>query len=137
LPWSLVLLIVSLLLVGVVSHTVLRHVIQAIPPAVAWILVVRGSQLGPAAAAPIVTFWLGVMISIWMFLLDVASIFTGTFTSTEIVLTIAIALSCGLGIAGVVRQGSRAALGTRLGIASAFGIAQFVAMIASFQPMFR
>jgi hypothetical protein len=134
---SLAILILSLLLVGVVSDTFLRHVIQVIPPVVALALVAKASPLGASAAAPILTFWLGVMINIWMFLLGIARIFTGTFTPSEIALTITIAVSCGLGLFGIVRSGVESSVGKRVVTALVFGICQFVALIASFQPAFR
>jgi hypothetical protein len=130
---SLALLIVALLSVGVVSRTIVRHIVQAIPPVVALILVAGQSRLAPSAAAPILTFWLGVMINIWLFILGIARIFSGTFSGVEIALTIIIALASGLGILSIVRWGTRLAPAPRLVTATAFGIAQFAAMVASFQ----
>ena|SRR5438128_491591 len=78
----LAILSLSLLCVGVVSHTFIRHVLQVIPPVIALLLAARGSTVAASAAAPILTFWLGVMVNIWMFLLGIARIFTGTFTPT-------------------------------------------------------
>jgi hypothetical protein len=93
LAWGLATLVVALLCVGIVSHTFARHVVQVIPPVVALVIVLRGSNFGPAAAAPIFTFWLGVMANIWMFLLGIARIFTGTFTLIEIALTLVIGIA--------------------------------------------
>ncbi len=133
----LAILILSLLCVGIVSHTFIRHVVQVIPPVIALLLVAKGSALGASAAAPILTFWLGVMVNIWMFLLGIVRIFTGTFTPIEIALTITSALACGLALVGIVRSDSRLSAGKRIVTALTFGIGQFVAMIASFQPVFR
>jgi hypothetical protein len=130
---SLAILIVALLCVGVVSRTIVRHIIQAIPPVVALILVAAQSRLAPSAAAPICTFWLGVMINIWLFVLGIARIFSGTFSAVEIALTIVIALASGLGILSIVRWGTRLTPAPRLATAAAFGVAQFAAMVASFQ----
>jgi hypothetical protein len=134
---SLAILILSLLCVGVVSHTFIRHVVQVIPPVVALLLVARGSAVGTSAAAPILTFWFGVMVNIWMFLLGIARIFTGTFTPIEIALTITIAFACGLALAGIVQSRDGLSGVERIVTAFAFGIGQLVAMIASFQPVFR
>lgn len=134
---SLAILTLSLLCVGIVSRTFMRHIIQVIPPIMALWLVARGSALGASAAAPILTFWLGVVVNIWMFLLGLARIFTGTFTPVEVALTIAIAVACGFALVGIVRSGSGASARTRIVTALAFGTAQFAAMIASFQPVFR
>jgi hypothetical protein len=130
-------LILALLLVGVVSHTFVRHIVQVIPPAAALVLVARGSAHGPSAAAPIFTFWFGVMVNIWMFLLGIARMFTGTFTLIEIVLTIAMAIACGFGFVAVARSGGSASVGQRVTSAIAFAVAQLLALVASFHPMFR
>lgn len=130
---SLAILIIALLVVGVVSRTVVRHIVQVIPPLVALMLVAAQSRLAPSAAAPILTFWLGVMINIWLFVLGIARIFSGTFSGVEIVLTIFIALASVVGILAIVRWGTRLTPAPRLAVATAFGIAQFAAMVASFQ----
>ena len=64
----------SLALVGVVSHTVLRHVIQVTPLGVALLLLVARSKVGVPAAAPLFAFWLLLMIAIWLFLTGIARI---------------------------------------------------------------
>jgi hypothetical protein len=130
---SLAVLIVALLCVGVVSRTIVRHIIQAVPAVVALILVARVSPLAPSASAPICTFWLGVMINIWLFILGIVRIFTGTFSTVEIVLTIIIAAASAAGILAIVRSAVRLTASTRLVTAMVFGIGQLLAMIASFQ----
>ena len=130
---SLAVLIVALMCVGVVSRTIVRHIVQAIPAVIALTLVARASPLAPSASAPICTFWLGVMINIWLFILGIARIFSGTFSTVEIVLTIVIAAASAAGILAIVRSTVRLATSTRLITAVVFGIGQFVAMVASFQ----
>jgi hypothetical protein len=130
---SLALLIVAVLCVGVVSRTIVRHIVQAIPPVIALVLVARVSPLAPSASAPICTFWLGVMINIWLFILGIARIFSGTFSNVEIVLTIVIAAASAAGLVAIVRSAVRLAASTRLITAVVFGIGQLLAMIASFQ----
>jgi hypothetical protein len=130
---SLALLIVAVLCVGVVSRTIVRHIVQAIPPVIALVLVARVSPLAPSASAPICTFWLGVMINIWLFILGIARIFSGTFSNVEIVLTIVIAAASAAGLVAIVRSAVRLADSTRLITAVVFGIGQLLAMIASFQ----
>jgi len=130
---SLALLIVAVLCVGVVSRTIVRHIVQAIPPVIALVLVARVSPLAPSASAPICTFWLGVMINIWLFILGIARIFSGTFSNVEIALTIVIAAASAAGLLAIVRSAVRVAASTRLITAVVFGIGQLLAMIASFQ----
>ena len=130
---SLALLIVAVLCVGVVSRTIVRHIVQAIPPVIALVLVARVSPLAPSASAPICTFWLGVMINIWLFILGIARIFSGTFSNVESALTIVIAAASAAGLLAIVRSAVRVAASTRLITAVVFGIGQLLAMIASFQ----
>jgi hypothetical protein len=131
---SLALLMTALLCVGVVSRTIVRHIIQVIPAAIALIFVARQSHLASSAAAPICTFWLGVMINIWLFVLGIARIFSGTFSGVEIALTIVIAIASALGILSIVQSAAgRLPAVPRFLTAAAFGIGQFAAMIASFQ----
>ena len=130
---SLAVLVVALMCVGVVSRTIARHIVQAVPAVMALVLVARVSPLAPSAAAPICTFWLGVMINIWLFILGIARIFSGTFSTIEVVLTIVIAAASAVGILAIVRSAVRLSASARLATAAAFGIGQFVAMVASFQ----
>lgn len=130
---SLAVLIVAIMCVGVVSRTIVRHIVQAIPAVIALILVARVSPLATSASAPICTFWLGVMINIWLFILGIARIFSGTFSTVEIVLTIIIAAASAAGILAIVRSAVRLPTSTRLIAAAVFGIGQLLAMIASFQ----
>jgi hypothetical protein len=130
---SLAVLIVALMCVGVVSHTIARHIVQAVPAVIALVLVAGRSALAPSAAAPICTFWLGVMINIWLFVLGIARLFSGTFSTIEIVLTVLIAAASAAGILAIVRSAMRLTAASRLATAVGFGIGQFVAMVASFQ----
>jgi hypothetical protein len=127
-------LTLALLAVGVVSHTLIRHVVQVTPPVVALMLVARRPSLGTAAAIPLFTFWLGLMILIWLFLLDVVRLISGHFTTTEIALTIVIALMSGLGLVSVARSRSSIGPATRFGIATLFACLQGGALVLSMQP---
>jgi hypothetical protein len=68
-----------------------------------------------------------------LFILGIARIFTGTFSTVEIGLTVVIAAASAAGILAIVQSAVRLAASTRLATAVVFGIGQFVAMIASFQ----
>jgi hypothetical protein len=120
-----------------VSHTVVRHVVQIVPPALVLVLVGRQSPYGTVAAIPILTFWLAIMANIWMFLLGIARIFSGTFTFPEIVLTVIIAIACAWGLAIAFRAGSLVTVGRRITIAAVFGLLQLAALVLSFLPIFR
>jgi hypothetical protein len=122
----------ALLVVGVVSHTMLRHVVQVTPLVVAILL--RRWRPGTSAAAPLFAFWLLTMVVIWLFLLGVARFVQGRFTPTEIVLTIVIGAGSLLGLIAVWRRGPDDRPVARLVTIAAFGAFQLAAMIASFQP---
>jgi hypothetical protein len=102
--WPLAAITLSLIVIGIVSNTPLRHAVQVIPAIVALALALRRSQRAPDAALPIYLFWLPIMVAIWLFLLGVSSILKGHFTPAEIALTIVIAAGCVWGIADSVRK---------------------------------
>jgi hypothetical protein len=129
--------VLTLLIVGVVSGTFIRHIVQVVPPFVALALILGRSPHGLIAAVPILTFWLGIMVNIWLFLFGIARIFTGTFSLAEIVLTCIIALASVAGIVCAVRTGSRLGAGLRLVDATVAGVLQFAALVASFLPVVR
>jgi hypothetical protein len=130
----LAVLAVALICVGIVSRTVLRHVIQIAPVLAALGLLVRRPVWGVTAAAPLFAFWLLIMGAIWLFLLGVARIVTGTFTPAEVTLTIIIGLASVLGLDSLYRIGTTIRIVARLGMITAFGILQFAAMWLSLQP---
>lgn len=124
----------ALLCVGVVSHTLVRHIVQVTPPMCALMLVIRRPSVGTPAAMPILTFWLGLTILIWLFLLDVIRLISGRFTTTEITLTVVIAIMCGIGLFGAARVRVHEKVSGRLGIAALFGCLQAGALVLSMQP---
>jgi hypothetical protein len=128
-------LIVALLAVGVVSGTLIRHLIQVAPPALALILVAGGSSHGRSAALPILTFWAALMAVIWTFLLGLTRIIGGRFTAGEIGLTIAIAAVCLAGLAGGARPTANLSRPRRIATALAFGLLQLAALWVSLQPL--
>src|SRR5437870_4372852 len=89
-------ILIALYIVGAVSHGSLRHEVQTLP---LWFPIVQGLRERPSAkwmALPCLVFWLGIMILIWLFLLGWARVLTGTYSSTEIAMTLIV------GIASVV-----------------------------------
>src|SRR3989442_2183795 len=82
---------VSLLLVGVVSGTVIRHIIQIFPMLIALVAVARRPTWGSYAAMPIFLFWFLIMLLIWLYLLGVSRVANGRYTPIEILLTLVMA----------------------------------------------
>src|SRR2546422_2950062 len=101
-------IIAALLVVGAVSHGVIRHIVQTSPLWIAIVLGIRQSTLTKWAALPCFVFWLLTMTAIWLYLLGWARIVSGTFSPTEIAMTVVVGFAS---IAGIVR-----AVGTRSGV---------------------
>lgn len=97
-------MIVALMVVGVVSHGTLRHIVQTAPLWVVILLGTRRSELSKWAALPCFVFWLLLMIAIWLYLLGLARIVSGTFSTTEIVMTVIVGLAALAGIANAIRM---------------------------------
>ena len=128
--------VVSLYLVGIVSHTLLRHVVQTSPLLIAILLANRSPRLAGAASAPLFVFWLAIVILIWLFLLGIAHIVSGHYSMTERILTGTIALSTLVGIAGIFRRGAVAPVAARIGVFVVFAALQWAAFYVSIQPLF-
>ena len=126
----------SLLLVGVVSATLVRHLIQVLPIVLALVAVARPSDLGPYAASSIFALWLLLMILIWLYLMGVQTFFTGTFSSAEVVLTVVIALSSVLGLVACTGRKSTVGAAGRAATVVTFAALQVGAMWVSFLTPF-
>jgi hypothetical protein len=114
-------IIAALLVVGAVSHGVLRHIVQTSPLWIAIVLGIRRSGWIKWAALPCFVFWLILMILIWLFLLGWARIVSGTFSSTEIAMTLIVGLAS---VVGIVRALSlRAGIGAWSAIATVLLVA--------------
>ena len=116
-------IIAVLLVVGAVSHGVLRHIVQTSPLWIAIVLGIRRSSWIKWAALPCFVFWLILMILIWLFLLCWARIVSGTFSSTEIAMTLIVGLASVLGIVRALR------LRTGVGAWSAIATVLLVAVL--------
>lgn len=96
---SLVGLAIALLLVGLVSGTVLRHVVQILPLVATAGLIARRADWGAYAALPIFVCWIVIVALIWLFLFGLSPVASGHYTVIEIVLTFFMA---GFSVAGIV-----------------------------------
>src|SRR5262245_53607037 len=84
-------LALALLLVGAVSGTFLRHIVQIVPIIVALGLSTRRPDWGAYAALPVFLFWTLVPILIWLFLLGMSRIANGHYTVIEVLSTFVMA----------------------------------------------
>ncbi len=124
----------ALMVIGWVSHEVLRHAIQATPALAAAAICLARRPWGKWAAAPIFVVWLGIPILIWLYLLHVTHIVSGTFSTAEIAMTLVLAAACGLGLVRIARRPGGTPWPMALGAFVLFAAAQVAAMAASFQP---
>lgn len=125
-------LIVALLLVGVVSHLLLRHVVQVIPAVLALIFAICGGRAARYAALPVFLCWLFLMTLIWLFLLGLTRVISGHFTTTETLLTIVIGAASLWGLVLVLRF--RAPLLPAIIYFIAFAALQWIFLRLSFLP---
>src|SRR6185436_9738601 len=80
-------LALALMLVGVVSGTVLRPIVQIVPIVVVLAVLRRRPEWGAYAAIPIFVFWTFIVILIWLFLLGQSRIANGHYTPIEVIST--------------------------------------------------
>ena len=90
-------LAIALIVVGVVSGTLLRHVVQILPIILAAIVLQQRPPVGAYAALPIFLFWLLIVVLIWLFLLGISRIASGHYTVIEITCTVFMAAFSVLG----------------------------------------
>ena len=95
----------SLILVGFISDTVARHVVQVVPSVFAIGLALRRPATGAWVAIPIFAVWCAVVVAIWLHLLGLSDIVEGSYSALEVVLTVVIAVCSALGVAMSMRAG--------------------------------
>ena len=96
--FCLLCIILSLLVVGIVSNTLMRHIIQITPVILVFIITIRKIKWSSFAVLPLFIFWLVIMCFIWLYLLGIANIVTGRFSPIEIIMTLLIGICSLLGI---------------------------------------
>ena len=119
---------VALLLVGVVSGTVLRHVVQVTPIVMAAVLLVRRPEWGAYASFPIFLFWLFIVGLIWLFLLGLSRLASGHYTPIEVASTVLMAGFAVAGLAKVASVGNPLRLPGRVFTVALFAVVQVAAM---------
>ena len=127
-------LALALIVVGLVSGTVLRHVVQIVPVLLALALVSRRPAIGAYAALPLFVFWLLIVSLIWLFLAGLSTIANGHYTPAEIISTVVMALCCGYGVRRAIPTGRPATVASRLMTFFLFAVLQLAAMWISLSP---
>jgi hypothetical protein len=127
-------LIAALYVVGVVSHGVLRHIVQTAPVWPTVILGLRGSRWTKWTALPCYFCWLFLMSLIWLFLLGLAHLISGTFSPIEIAMTVVVGVSSILGLATGIRMRSGTSAAGATVVSLLMLMAQVLALKVSFLP---
>ncbi len=125
-------LVIALLLVGAVSGTFLRHIVQVLPILVAAGAVTRWREWGAYAAVPIFLFWLFIVVLIWLSLLGLSRVASGQYTALEIVATFFMAGFAVFGVGASIAVGRTLRPGVRAMAVVFFAALQVVAMWVSF-----
>lgn len=127
-------ILIALYVVGAVSHGVLRHIVQTLP---LWLPIVwgfRGNSLAKWSALPCLAIWFALMTLIWLFLLGWARVITGTFSPTEIAMTIVVgAASLAAFVAGLRQRTPESPL-KAVSVTIVFLALQLIALRVSFLP---
>jgi hypothetical protein len=127
-------IVLSLYVVGVVSHGVLRHIVQTLPLWPGIVLGFRDRDLRKWMALPCLLCWLIIMVLTWLFLLHLAHVLTGHFTPIEIVLTIIIGIAAIVGLLALPRWRTKTHPAIALVIVLLFAALQYLAIQISFLP---
>jgi hypothetical protein len=125
----------ALIVVGSVSHALNVHMVQTAPLLLALIVIALNPDMGVNIAAPLFAFWFLVMGGIWLFLLGIAPVFTGTFSTTEIALTVVIGAASIAGLVQSYRPESTRPRAMRLTMAVVFCAVQSAALWVSYLPI--
>jgi len=131
---SLAVVSAALIAVGLVSGTLTTHLVQILPVVIVLTLLAGSPQWGSAAAGSVLSFWLVTMVGIWLFLLGLSRFLTGTFSPTEITLTVVIGVASLVGLAANGRTGGLS-LTTRVPAAVVAAGLQALALWFSYQPI--
>lgn len=127
-------IIAALLVVGAVSHGVIRHIVQTSPLWIAIVLGVRRSGWSKWAALPCFVFWLLLMTAIWLFLLGWARIVSGTFSRIETAMTLIVGMASITGIIRAVTMKTGVRAWSATAIVLLIAVLQITALLVSLLP---
>jgi hypothetical protein len=127
-------IILGLILVGLVSGTPLRHVVQVLPACIVLVALNRPTPWTSYAALAIFIFWLLIMALIWLHILGLAHILSGNFSRAETVLTFFIGGWCLVGLFRFFTTPTSAKLAARVTAFAGFALLQIAALWLSLQP---
>ncbi len=132
--YSALTILLALYVVGIVSHGVVRHIVQTLPLWFPILLGLRRREIAKWASLPCFIIWLALMILIWLFLLGVANVISGHFTPLEVILTLVVGIASLAGLVAGFRWRTSFSWGKALFIAAIFAVLHLVALRISFLP---
>lgn len=125
----------ALLVVGSVSHGVIRHIVQTSPLWITIALGLRRSRMSKWTALPCLFFWALLMIAIWSYLITgEPRAVSGHFSPTEIAMTVIVGASSIVGIAGALRMKTRVRALPATVTFVVLAVLQFEALLVSLLP---
>lgn len=129
------LVMAALLVVGAVSHGVIRHIVQTAPLWITIALGLRGARMSKWTALPCLLFWALLMIAIWSYLLTGTPHFvSGHFSPIEIAMTVIIGVSSIVGTVGALRMKTRVHVLPATVTFVVLAVLQFEALLVSLLP---
>lgn len=127
-------LIAALIVVGIDSGGIVRHILQTLPVWAAVILGLRNSTLTKWAALPVFLFWLVLMTLIWLYVLGLSTIANGTYDAVELSMTVIVAFAAVAGIAAAIFAPGGARPGAAAVLFIAIAAVQIGLMAVSLKP---
>ena len=125
----------ALVVVGAVSGTLARHVVQAVPLLLVFALIPRWPAAGVWAAVGVLGVWFAVMALVWAYLLGLSDIASGSYPNVGVFLTVVSAGCSAHGAQKAVQGGRGLPLSTEA-VALAGGLAAQAAFIAASLELF-
>lgn len=120
--------------VGLASNLVLRHIVQTMPLWIGVALGFRRSRATSWVGLPLFLFWLTLMALIWLYLLGISHLLSGTFSRIEIAMTIIVGAASIFGIVSFIRFKSFLSLGVRVSLFVVALVIQWLCFRVSFLP---
>jgi hypothetical protein len=124
-------ILLTLYVVGLVNHGVLRQIVQTLPLWVPIVLGFRGSEFAKWSALPCLIIWLASMILIWLFGVAWVYVALGRFSPIDIAMTVIVGAASAGGFFAALRWRTAVRPFSAGAVALLFGALQFLAIWAS------
>ena len=123
----------SLVLAGLITGTLVRHLVQVLPILLALRLLSRSpGYLGAYATVSISGFWFVLVLLLWLYIAGVDGVPTGQYPRIVLVLSLIVGLFAWVGFTRGRRLGRPLEGRQRVATLAVFGVLQIVAVTLSF-----